>query len=216
VPDEPDEPDEPSAATERAGPDHYFTAEPVQRAAPRSIRLMVDGQAYELASATGVFSSDRVDAGTAVLLEHAPRPPARGTLLDLGAGYGPIACALAIRSPDAAVTAVDVNLRAVDLVQRNASALGLSNLRAMTPVDVPASDRFDAIYSNPPIRIGKPAMHAMLDTWLRRLTPSGRAYLVVHRNLGSDSLARWLSAQGWPVERLTSVRGYRLLAVDAR
>jgi 16S rRNA G1207 methylase RsmC len=195
--------------------EHYFTADPSQAAQDRSVRLVVDGRAYELSSASGVFSADRVDAGTVVLLEHAPAPPASGVLLDLGAGYGPIACALAIRSPGASVVAVDVNRRAVDLVRRNAEALGLSNLRAMEPAEVPADTRFAAIYSNPPIRIGKAALHAMLDTWLRRLAPSGRAYLVVHRNLGSDSLARWLTAEGWPTVRLVSVRGYRILAVDA-
>ena len=193
--------------------DHYFSADPHVRAAPRSVRLVVDGKSYELASSTGVFSGERIDAGTAVLLQSGPRPPADGTLLDLGAGYGPIACALALRSPGATVVAVDVNERALDLVRQNARALGLANISALGPDEVPADLRFAAIYSNPPIRIGKPALHALLTRWLDRLAPGGAAYLVVNRNLGSDSLADWVRGRGWTVQRLASVRGYRILEV---
>jgi hypothetical protein len=64
---------------------------------------------------------------------------------------------------------------------------------------------------NPPIRIGKAALHDLLLGWLDRLTPDGRAVLVVGRNLGADSLQRWLGEQGFPTDRLASKRGYRLL-----
>lgn len=204
-------------ATDSAGADdHYFSAVPRVDADARTVRLVVDGQAYELASSTGVFSAERVDAGTSVLVQSAPRPPTTGTLLDLGAGYGPIACALALRSPEARVVAVDVNERAVALVEANAKALGLNNIQAYATDNVPADLRFDAIYSNPPIRVGKAALHELLTCWLRRLADGGTAYLVVHRNLGSDSLTTWLADAGWSVRRLVSVRGYRILEVRAR
>lgn len=176
----------------------------------------MDGRALLLASDRAVFSSERIDQGTSVLLQHAPPPPAAGTLLDLGSGYGPIACALAVRSPGADVVAVDVNSRAVELTQTNARRLGLDRVDASHPDDVEPGLRFAAIYSNPPIRVGKDALHTMLVAWLDRLAPDGRAFLVVHRHLGSDSLQRWLAEQSYGVERLTSVRGYRILAVAAR
>lgn len=169
-----------------------------------------------LASAGGVFSSDRIDPGTAVLLQHAPRPPTVGVVLDLGSGYGPIACALAVRSPSADVVAVDVNSRAVELTQTNARRLGLDRMNASHPDEVDPDLRFAAIYTNPPIRVGKQALHTMLVTWLDRLAPDGRAFLVVHRHLGSDSLQRWLAEQSYRVQRLKSVRGYRILGVAAR
>lgn len=193
--------------------EHYFSAEPRTASSAREVRLVVDGRELLLASDTGVFSADRVDAGTAVLLRHAPAPPTSGVLLDLGCGYGPIACALAVRSPDAEVVGVDVNARAVALTRANAQRLGLSRLRAVHPDEVEPDLRFAAIYSNPPIRLGKVALHAMLDLWLERMAPGGRSYLVVHRHLGADSLQRWLAERPYEVERITSVRGYRILGV---
>lgn len=200
----------------RAPADHYFSARPGGHGHVREVRLVVDGNTLLLASDGGVFSAERVDPGTSVLLAHAPHPPAAGPLLDLGCGYGPIGCALAVRSPAAEVIAVDVNSRAVELTEANARRLGLSGVRAAHPDAVDPMLRFTAIYSNPPIRVGKDVLHAMLTRWLDRLAPDGRAYLVVHRHLGSDSLQRWLTEQAYGVERLVSVRGYRILAVAPR
>lgn len=161
----------------------------------------------------GVFSAGGVDLGTRVLLLKAPPPPATGTVLDLGCGYGPVTIALALRSPGATVWGVDVNERAIGLTAENAEAAGLTNVRVALADEVPADVRFDAIYSNPPIRIGKGALHQLLLTWLARLTPAGAAYLVVQKNLGSDSLARWLADADHPTEKLASQKGYRVLRV---
>jgi 16S rRNA G1207 methylase RsmC len=168
----------------------------------------------DLVTDSGVFSGQQLDPGTRVLLRHAPVPRVGGDLLDLGCGYGPIALTLASQKPDATVWAIDVNERALELVTRNATAAGLGNVVASKPEQVPDAVRFAAIYSNPPIRIGKPALHELLLQWLRRLLPGGAAWLVVQRNLGSDSLARWLIEQGYPTRRIHAERGYRLLEVD--
>ncbi len=169
----------------------------------------------ELATDRGVFSPRQIDPGTAVLLKHLDPVPA-GTLLDLGCGYGPIAIAVALRQPKATVWAVDVNERALRLARANAEAANATNIVTVLPGDVPAEARFDRIYSNPPIRIGKTALHELLTEWLGRLAPAGLARLVVNRHLGSDSLASWLSAEGHETIRLTSERGYRVLEVAAR
>ena len=161
----------------------------------------------------GVFSAERVDAGTQVLLAEAPPPPPAGELLDLGCGYGPIALTLALRAPRARVWAVDVNERALELTRSNAGDAGLGNVVAALPDEVPSEVRFDAIYSNPPVRIGKAALHETLLRWLPRLAPGAPAYLVVQTHLGSDSLARWLAEQGFRVRRLASKRSYRVLEV---
>jgi 16S rRNA (guanine1207-N2)-methyltransferase len=168
----------------------------------------------ELATDAGVFSPGRLDPGTRLLLEESPAPPASGDLLDLGCGYGPVACVLAARAPGAAVWGVDVNERALELCARNARAAGLANVRCAAPGDPSLPARLDAIWSNPPVRIGKDALHGLLSGWLGRLAPAGHAYLVIGRNLGADSLHRWLAGQGWPVTRLAARSGYRLLQVD--
>jgi 16S rRNA G1207 methylase RsmC len=68
------------------------------------------------------------------------------------------------------------------------------------------------MWSNPPIRIGKPALHELLLTWLPRLVPGGVMRMVVGRNLGADSLQTWLTGQGYPCDRLASAKGFRVLA----
>jgi len=164
----------------------------------------------------GVFSAGRLDPGTRLLLDTAPPPPRAGNLLDLGCGYGPLALVLAARSPEAAVWALDVNQRALRLCATNAERAGLANVRCVTPDQEGLPGQLAVIWSNPPIRIGKQALHSLLAGWLGRLEPGGSAYLVVQRHLGADSLHRWLEEAGWPVSRLAARKGYRVLRVDAR
>jgi 16S rRNA (guanine1207-N2)-methyltransferase len=192
---------------------HYFEAEPAVASRPRPVHLRLDGLDLELQADRGVFGSRGVDLGTMTLLKEAPPPPPQGELLDLGCGYGPIAIVLARRSPDARVWAVDVNERALELTRANSETAQAPNVSVAGPAGVPEEVRFDAIYSNPPVRVGKAPLHALLLQWLPRLKPGAAAYLVVQRNLGSDSLARWLAEQGYGVTRLKSKKGYRILEV---
>lgn len=196
--------------------DHYFSAEPGAASRPASVDLVLRDLHLRLETDRGMFSPDRVDAGTRILLDTVPAPPQRGHLLDVGCGYGPIALTMAARAPGAAVHGVDVNRRALELAARNAAAAGLGNAAFGTPEEIDPGLRFAAIWSNPPIRIGKAALHELLDTWLARLEPDGRAYLVVQKHLGSDSLQRWLTDSGRPASRLASRSSYRILEVQAR
>ena len=193
--------------------EHYFSPRPGAPHRPGLVRVVLPDVYLELATDSGVFSPGRLDPGTRLLLDRAPAPPPAGDLLDLGCGYGPVACVLAARSPGAAVWAVDVNERALELCARNAAATGLPNVRCVTPDDPAVPPRLAGIWSNPPVRIGKAALHELLRSWLRRLDPGRDAYLVASRNLGADSLHRWLAGQGWPVVRLAARNGYRVLQV---
>ena len=193
---------------------HYFDEDPAAPSAPRTVSLVLPDLTVELASDRGVFSADRVDPGTRFLLLEAPAPqPDVRTALDLGCGYGPIARTLCARAPQAHVWAVDVNERARTLAAANLAGCSAT---VAAPDDVPDDVTFDLIWSNPPIRIGKPALHDLLRRWLARLTPDGRAVLVVQKHLGADSLARWIDAEIGPCRRLASRQGYRLLEVTAR
>jgi 16S rRNA (guanine1207-N2)-methyltransferase len=179
------------------------------------IRVVLPDVYLELETDSGVFSPGRLDPGTRLLLERAPAPPPAGDLLDLGCGYGPIACVLAARSPGGTVWAVDVNERALGLCARNAAKAGLRNVRCVLPDDPDIPRRFAGIWSNPPVRIGKAPLHGLLREWLTRLAPGAAASLVMGRNLGADSLHAWLEQEGWPVTRLAARSGYRLLQVSA-
>jgi len=195
--------------------DHYFTGRPASADERRRRTVTLAGRDVAVEVAGGVFSPGGLDKGTAVLLDEVPPPPEAGTFLDLGCGWGPIAITLALHSPGATTWAVDVNERALDLMRGNATRLALP-IRAARPDAVPADVRFDLIWSNPPIRIGKAALHDLLRTWLPRLTPAGTAYLVVSKNLGADSLQRWIESDlGQPCRRYASRKGFRILAVSA-
>ncbi|WP_421015138.1 class I SAM-dependent methyltransferase [Glutamicibacter creatinolyticus] len=194
--------------------DHYFSATPASADERRTITVELNGQKYQVQTASGTFSPTGLDKGTAVLLEHVPAP--RGTVLDIGCGWGPIAMTAALQNPDSKVYGVEVNERSIDLARLNAQALGLENLSISDPDGIEDGLQFDTIWSNPPIRIGKDALHELLLKWLPRLAPGGEAWMVVQKNLGSDSLQKWLVGQlptNWSITRETSSKGFRILKV---
>jgi 16S rRNA (guanine1207-N2)-methyltransferase len=191
--------------------DHYFSADPQVRFARATVTCTVWGRELTLESGSGVFSHGRLDLGTSVLFRETD-PPVGGRILDLGCGWGVIGLAVAAAVPEAVVTGVDVNERALLLARDNAVRLGLADrFTALTPEQVPAGTTYDEIWSNPPIRIGKRALHALLLAWLPRLAPGGRAVMVVGKNLGADSLQRWLGERGFPTRRVASAKGFRVL-----
>ncbi|WP_341952210.1 methyltransferase [Salinibacterium sp. TMP30] len=199
--------------------EHYFSSTPESDLKLRTIHATIAGVERELVTSNGIFSPMRIDAGTQVLLSNVPAPPPGGNLLDLGCGWGPMALTLALESPHATVWAVDVNERALDLVRANAKKLSIPNINAVLPADVPDDITFMSIWSNPPIRVGKDELHNILETWLPRLELDADAWLVVQRNLGSDSLHRWMEST-FPKEftftRAATHKGYRVLRARHR
>ncbi len=192
---------------------HYFDDDPAVPSDPVVVDVILPDAAFTMETDAGVFSRGRLDAGTSLLLRSGVPLATTGHLLDLGAGSGAVALAMAQRSPGATVWAVDVNGRARDLCRRNAERNGLANVRVAAPDEVPSEVAFSALWSNPPIRIGKVALHALLLDWLGRLESDGTACLVVQKHLGADSLQRWLASRGHATERIASKSGFRLLGV---
>jgi 16S rRNA G1207 methylase RsmC len=211
----PEDPDKPGKGRQT----QYF-ATPSGQAHRRTLQVRLAGQDVEVVTSDGVFSGGRIDLGTRVLLREVPEPPEEGDLLDLGCGWGPLALTMARLAPKARVWAVDINERALQLTKENAARLRLPGVRTALPDAVPDDVRFAAIWSNPPIRVGKEELHALLMRWLPRLAPDGAAHLVVQRNLGADSLHTWLgehlpaaTGEPWSVTRAGSAKGYRVLRV---
>lgn len=198
--------------------EHYFTEDPTTDDVRRPLRVRLAGDERDLVSSRSVFSGARLDKATAVLLDRLdvlPEVPPGATLVDLGCGWGPLALTAALEHPDADVWAVDVSRRARELTTENAERLGLDTVRVLAPEDVPDSLRIDVLWSNPPIRIGKEALHELLTLWMGRLAPTGWAALVVGRNLGADPLAAWLG-ELLPERRVTkaaSAKGFRVILV---
>ena len=196
--------------------EHYFSDTPNGPERRQQVSVDLFGHTIKVQTANGVFAGDGLDKGTAVLLREVPPPTGSPRVLDLGCGWGAIALAVALACPGAQIDAVDVNDRALGLCRDNAAASGVADrIQAMRPEQVAADARYDEIWSNPPIRIGKTALHDLLLSWLARLTPDGVAHLVVGKNLGADSLAAWLVGQGYPCSRTGSAKGFRVLQVRA-
>ena len=201
--------------------EQYFTNQPrtgstAGTSKQKTAQLHVDDKILQVVLDSGVFARKGIDAGTMVLIDAAARPPAMGNFLDLGCGWGPMSLCMAKLAPASKVWAIDVNPRARDLVLRNINIAQLKNIHVETPDNVPSDIQFDLIWSNPPIRIGKDALHELLLRWLPRLSPTGEAWLVVQKNLGSDSLAQWIQENGYDVKRLGSKKGFRVLCVTHR
>ncbi|CAB4629971.1 unannotated protein [freshwater metagenome] len=196
--------------------EHYFSQEPKSPLKSKSIEIPVAGVLTQVTTASGTFSPQQLDVGTEVLIDQMNNLAQAGDLLDLGCGWGPIALNLARIQPTAKVWAVDINNRSIELTSKNADDLGLTNIFAALPEKVPEDLTFSQIWSNPPIRIGKKELHALLLNWLPRLESGGQAFLVVQKNLGSDSLQKWLTeelASSYEVSRHTSVKTYRVIKV---
>lgn len=195
---------------------HYFSAQPAGPFTRKPLTVELAGSVRQLQTSSGIFSPDGIDKGTAILLAEVPSPSPQGNLLDIGCGWGPLALTMALRAPHAHVYAVDVNERCIALTNGNARLLGLNNVTASRPEEVDPNLRFDTIWSNPPIRIGKNELHSLLLMWLPRLAPGGSAWLVVQKNLGSDSLQRWLSDvldESFTVTRESTSKSFRILKV---
>jgi len=195
---------------------HYFASSPEGPLVPREITVTLNGNKYSVLTAGGVFSPENIDQGTQVLLTHLEKANPTGNFLDIGCGWGPITLALALRSPKAKIYAVDVNERSLELTRLNAERLGITNIVVCKPEDVPKDLEFDEIWSNPPIRVGKVVLHEILTLWLNRLTAGGTARLVVQKNLGSDSLHKWLIQEFSPSfesTRIDSSKTFRVLKV---
>ena len=195
---------------------HYFASSPEGPLVPREITVTLNGNKYSVLTAGGVFSPEHIDQGTQVLLAHLEKANPSGNFLDIGCGWGPIALALALHSPKATIYAIDVNERSLELTKLNAERLGLSNIVVCKPEEVPSEIEFDEIWSNPPIRVGKVVLHEILTLWIDRLTSGGTARLVVQKNLGSDSLHKWLIQEfddEFESTRIDTSKTFRVLKV---
>ncbi|MEY4060923.1 MAG: hypothetical protein RIQ31_585 [Actinomycetota bacterium] len=199
--------------------EHYFSETPGSTFKPKNIQVEINGSLVSVTTSGGIFSPDHIDQGTGILLNHLDEAPPSGNILDIGCGWGPIALALASHSPKATIWAIDVNERSLELTAANAAKLGLTNIKTCKPEDVPDDLVFSGIWSNPPIRVGKEILHEILLKWLPRLADGAEGYLVVQKNLGADSLHRWLEdslPQDFSTIRVETAKSFRILRVKNR
>lgn len=168
-----------------------------------------------LKSLSGVFSYDRLDPGTELLLEHLPDVAGR-RVLDMGCGYGLIGL-LAAFNGAGQVDLVDVNLLAVASARENARQLGVANVE-VKPSDLFSAlafdDRsYDLIVSNPPFHQGKAVDYSITDRMIRQagahLTPDGRLILVANAFIRYEPALQQHFSQ---VRKLAETSRYQLFA----
>lgn len=193
--------------------EQYFTENPTVDHDEHHVNYHLNGINLNLTTDAGVFSKNRVDYGSGVLIEQMlDQDLPGGNILDVGCGYGPIGLFAAKKWPDRQVDMVDVNERAMDLARRNAAANGAGN------VNIFASDRYQAvtgqyamIVTNPPIRAGKAIWSSILSEAKDHLTDGGILLVVIQKKQGAPSAKKLMAASLGNCEILTRDKGYYIL-----
>lgn len=192
---------------------HYFTDNENLTSKPRSVVYSINGISFELESDIGVFSKNKLDYGSEVLIKSLLSQNLGETLLDLGCGIGPIGLSLAYFNPQLKVVCSDVNTRALSLCERNARALSLEQrvtcLRSDIYIEI--EGKFQSIVSNPPIRAGKKVTYEIYNGAKDHLVDGGSLYIVIRKAQGALSVKDHLEELFGNVTVLGRSKGYYVL-----
>ena len=190
--------------------EHYFTHDPQSSHDIKTITYKVKDVSLELYTDTGVFSKDKVDYGSDVMIKSLPG--LSGSILDLGCGYGVIGLSIAKANPAAHVTMVDINQRAVDLTAMNIERNGIKNAEAFVSDGFQnVNGLYNAIISNPPIRAGKSVIYPLFEESIKYLNPNGSLYLVIQKKQGAKSAVEKLISVFGNCEVINKQGGYWIL-----
>ncbi|MCC7494292.1 MAG: methyltransferase [Fimbriimonadaceae bacterium] len=194
-------------------PDHYFTDDPNSPSERRTLTFKLRGELWQFITDRGVFSADRLDPGSRLLIE-ALALPVGAAVLEVGGGYGPIGLVAArLVGPTGHVTLVEVNRRAAALAVENAALNGLDNVTVVcadaTTAELPA---VDWVLTNPPMRAGWQVVVPLLERSAAVLRPGGEYWLVGFKYLGVETLQKHLARLVGPSRVIDRGSGYRVLA----
>lgn len=190
---------------------HYFTNTENLAHDRKTIDLRFLGISYRFITDKGVFSRHEADEGSLYLLEALLPDVHEGRVLDMGCGYGLIACILKHQRPACEVVGVDVNTRAIECAQANAQALGLDIEFSVFDLTQPLRQSYDVMITNPPIRAGKAMVYRFFDQAQTYLSPGGRLFLVIRRQQGAASAFKALQTRFEEVRRLQLKKGFEVI-----
>lgn len=191
--------------------DHYYTNQPSTAHDRKIWDIQLREQKFRFVSDAGVFAKGGVDYGSRVLIEVMDIP-AEAQVLDVGCGYGPIGLSAARLASRGHVTMIDVNLRAVELAQENASNNKVANVTILESdlFSALGDQQFDVVLTNPPIRAGKETVHAIFEGAYDRLRDGGALWIVIQKKQGAPSAKQKLESLFQEVEEITKDKGYRV------
>ncbi|MCW6674319.1 methyltransferase [Aerococcaceae bacterium NML171108] len=196
--------------------EQYFTARPQSEQYSKEISSRLAGSDYVFETGNGVFSKNRMDYGSKVLVEtfiqHAQVMPAH-QVLELGSGYGPIAIILGHLFPEAHITGVEVNERAWELAQRNAIKNQVRNIiwELADATTWQSEKRYQFVLTNPPIRAGKTVIQAFVQQAYRYLDVKGELWVVIQKKQGAPSMEKFMDATFGNVTLVDKDKGYWIL-----
>lgn len=191
--------------------EHYFSQTPSSNHSIQHFTISHAGRMLRFETDAGVFSKGHLDQGTALLLSALP-DRFSGHALDLGCGWGAVGVCLAAQWPDAQITMLDINERAVALSRKNLDSNGLSaSVHQSDGLALWKGAPFDLIATNPPIRAGKAVVYRLFEESVQHLSPGGALYVVIRKQQGADSAKKHLAALLDPVEVVARGGGFRVL-----
>lgn len=199
--------------------DHYYSSQPSSESNRKKINVKLGKDDFTLLTDAGVFSKDKVDTGSKVLIEAAQNTSfPEGNLLDLGCGYGVVGLALAKKFSKREIEMVDVNERALSLSKDNAHLNQVKNVKIYQSniFEEIQNKKFAGIISNPPIRAGKKVVHQILSEACNHLRDGGKLQIVIQRKQGAPSAKKKMKEVFGNVERIELKKGYWVLESEKR
>ena len=191
---------------------HYYVNDNNLKSDKHIVTYTYKGNVLKYNADNGVFSKDRVDFGTNVLLNALPDIEDNKKILDVGCGYGVIGIAIAKSNKKIMAEMVDVNERAVDLAKENINLNKVDNVKVyLSNLYEKVEGTFDYIISNPPIRAGKEIVHGVAACGYEHLKAGGKIYLVIQKKQGAPSLEKKLLEVFGNVETVDKRNGYFVL-----
>ena len=193
--------------------DHYYSNKPQTESKPRQWKFTLLGFEFKFETDAGVFSKSEVDFGSRVLIDTFEMPEVEGDVLDVGCGYGPIGLSIAKANPERFVHMLDVNTRALQLAEKNASVNGVQNVRIFESDGLSnvGDVKVAAILTNPPIRAGKETVFRFYDGAFEKLVSGGELWVVIQKKQGAPSSVSHLEEMFSEVDVVEKKKGYWII-----
>jgi len=195
--------------------DHYFAEHPKSEPLFGLVCTRLKNITFTFVTASGVFSTKKVDLGTRLLIETMVLPE-NGCALDLGCGYGAVGIAAAAFNPKLHVILTDVNRRAVLLARQNIEKNRVPNAEARhgTLYNPVGDCVFNCILSNPPVSAGMKTVEAIIRGAPAAMTCKATFQMVVRSKIGRKTLPKVFEETFGNFTVLARESGYRVIMAE--